>query len=235
MSPLFQIGQALNWGWILRRPVRCLSAQRSNFTTAVSTNCEYRSLSPFIFFFWQEQCPDLLPETTESVLWDFNHYLSLTLACPSPLKISPVKINVIWSLAVPRGPHRKNLCCVVNEAFFSNMLNYKTLCFLPNRPSVGISCPFSCHVCPWLSDVELNPWIGDLSVCGAFAIACFIPVWQILFVWDSKASLTWEYHWIESSWERVSQGFRNPTMSNYPLTLPLTLKQNVLAIVSFAR
>lgn len=175
-------------------------------------------------FHWQEQCPDLLPETTDSVLWDFNHYLSLTLACPSPLKISPVKINVIWSLAVPRGPHRKILCCVVNEAFFSNMLNYKTLCFLPNRPSVGISCPFSCHVCPWLSDVELNPWIGDLSVCGAFAIACFIPVWQILFVWDSKASLTWEYHWIREQLRKGITGVQESYHVKLSFDSPLDIK-----------
>lgn len=53
------------------------------------------------------------------------------------------------------------------------------------------------HISLWLSDVHLNPQIGDISVGGAFAIARFIPVWLILSVLVPKAPSTWKCCWIE--------------------------------------
>lgn len=98
-SELFQIGQGLSWGSILRKLVRCLSAQRSSFTTAASTNCEYFSLNPFIPFSFTKYRPAGQNHSINALGISYN--LSSTLAGISPLKISNVKTNAVWSLAAP--------------------------------------------------------------------------------------------------------------------------------------
>lgn len=60
------------------------------------------------------------------------------------------------SWLLPEHTHRTFLRCCTNGAFFSEMLRYKTRGFLPNRSSGGISCPISCSVSPWSSDVEFR-------------------------------------------------------------------------------
>lgn len=98
-SKLFQIGQGLSWGSILRKLVKCLSAQRSSFTTAASTNCEYFSLNPFILFSFTKYRPAGQNRSISALGISYN--LSSTLADISLLKIYNVNTNAVWSLPAP--------------------------------------------------------------------------------------------------------------------------------------